>query len=414
MRTRLNRAMIILLMGAAGAPGLAEEPSLWQAKAVREAASPAQANSKSGIAMSAPEIVVPSAGLPAEIRDQNANNNLDVVVHDRRVFLAFRTAPSHFASPKATLYVISSADERVWEYEAQFNLETDLREPRFLSFDGRLFLYFGVLGAKSTSFEPQGAKVVERKGPGKWTAPEKFYESGFMPWRAKTLNGKAYMLGYTGGANIYNGKGSSLDVHWLTTADGRNWRPVVEGQPVVLRGGTSETDFVFMDDGALIAVSRDEEGDEMGWGSKICRAEPGDLGHWRTVLDPKKYDSPLLFKHGSDVYLIGRRNVTDSGDYQIPGFDGKPHEVRTRAYQADFWKQPKRTSLWKVDPAKLSVEFVMDLPSKGDTCFPGLIQADKQTYVIYNYTSPLDGDDVSWLKGQSGQTLIYRVALRFP
>ena len=40
--------------------------------------------------------IVPSEGIPAEVRVGHANNNLDVVRHQGRVYLAFRTAPDFF------------------------------------------------------------------------------------------------------------------------------------------------------------------------------------------------------------------------------------------------------------------------------------------------------------------------------
>ena len=64
--------------------------------------------------LSDPVRVVPSSGLPAEVAPMNANNNLDVVRHDGRVYLAFRTAAVHFAGPEATLYLVSSTDEKTW------------------------------------------------------------------------------------------------------------------------------------------------------------------------------------------------------------------------------------------------------------------------------------------------------------
>ncbi|MEL6182365.1 MAG: hypothetical protein AAFS10_25640, partial [Myxococcota bacterium] len=105
--------------------------------------------------------VIPSAGLPAEAEIQLANNNLDVVRHEGRIYMAFRTAPYHFADAAATLHVFSSEDERTWSFETSINLETDLREPRLLSWDGRLLLYFAVLGAQPFAFEPQGMMVSE-------------------------------------------------------------------------------------------------------------------------------------------------------------------------------------------------------------------------------------------------------------
>ena len=44
----------------------------------------------------------------------------------------------------------------------------------------------------------------------------------------------------------------------MTTEDGIDWTPVVPGQPIGHEGGSSETDFAFADDGALIAVLRNE------------------------------------------------------------------------------------------------------------------------------------------------------------
>jgi len=363
--------------------------------------------------LSEPVIVVPSDGLPAGVELQNANNNLDVVAHDDRIFLAFRTAPSHFAGRRATLYVVSTADQETWEFEATFHLEKDLREPRLLSWNGRLFLYFAVLGSNPLNFEPGVMMFSERTAPGEWTEPEEFYEEGFIAWRTKTINGTPYMLAYVGGEGIYDVDPEPMRVHWLTTSDGANWEPVVPAQPVVLEGGCSETDFVFLDDGTLIAVCRNEMGDESGWGAKICRAEAETLGDWQCVGDTRKYDSPLMFRHGDEVYLIGRRNLNDSGDYDL-GFDDLNTTLQHLLYELDYWIHPKRTSLWHVDPQTLEVEFVLDLPSRGDTCFPGLIELDADRFLVYNYTSPLDGPDTIWVLGQLGPTQILRQEISFP
>src|SRR5262245_18996752 len=39
-----------------------------------------------------PSVVVPGSGLPPEINLLDANNNLDVVAHEGRIYFAFRTA----------------------------------------------------------------------------------------------------------------------------------------------------------------------------------------------------------------------------------------------------------------------------------------------------------------------------------
>jgi hypothetical protein len=357
-------------------------------------------------------VLVPSDALPPEVEPQAANNNLDVIRHAGRVFLVFRTAPSHFASDQTELYVVSREDPGDWRFEGRFHRGTDLREPRFLAIDDRLLLYFAVLGSDSLAFEPQGMMVTEYRAAGDWSEPEWAYQPGFIPWRVKTIDGVAYMTAYEGGENIYESDREPILVHWLTSRDGLTWEPVVSGQPVVLEGGSSETDFVFLDDGSLLAVSRNEAGDELGWGMKICRAQAEELGHWECVGDPRKYDSPLLFRHGGRVFLIGRRNLTDDGRYDL-GLDDLPPEMATQRYQMAYWVSAKRCALWEVDPESLEVRFLLDLPTRGDTCFPALLPTGPDSYLVYDYTSPTDGPDVSWVQGQNGPTQIYRVPLEF-
>ncbi len=364
-------------------------------------------------ALSDYEQVVPSAALPEGVETQNANNNLDAIEHGGRVFLAFRTAPYHFADKRAELFVVSTPDHVNYRFEGRFSMQTDLREMRLFNLGEKLFMVFAVLGDNPIDFEPQGMMVTEYEGPGQWTTPEYFYGEGFIPWRTKTIGGRVYLIAYEGGENIYDIDGEPIRVHWLTTEDGRQWVPVVPDQPVVLEGGSSETDFVLMDDGALVAVSRNEAGDdELGWGSKVCRAEPESLGDWRCVADRRKYDSPLLFRHGDGVWLLARRNVTDTGHYDLG--EGDTPQARTRRNLLAYSNAPKRCALWRVDPTTLEVAFVLDLPSRGDTCFPAIVPQDNGDILVYNYTSPIEAAEMSWLRGQGGPTLIYRLRLTLP
>ena len=74
-------------------------------------------------------------------------------------------------------------------------------------------------------------KVTEYQAPGMWTAPEDAYEPTFIPWRARVVNGTAYLIGYVGGEAIYSGSGNPIRIHFLKTTDGRNFEPVVPGKP---------------------------------------------------------------------------------------------------------------------------------------------------------------------------------------
>lgn len=83
-------------------------------------------------------------------------------------------------------------------------------------------------------------------------------------------------------------------------------------------------------------------------------------------------------------------------------------------YQVDYWTHPKRCALWRVDAESLAVEHVTDLPSRGDTCFPEILPLSDRRYLVFNYTSPLDGPDITWQEGQMGKTSIYYSVLSMP
>lgn len=376
------------------------------------------------VTLSKHEVLIPFASAIDGVVTQEANNNLDVAVFQGRTFLAWRTAPSHFASAETVMYVASEGPDG-WRFEGAFSQGTDLREPRFLVLDDRLILYFAVLGTNPFAFEPQGMMVTEYHGQDDWDEPEWLYEEGFIPWRAKVEDGKAYLIGYVGGENIYEVDGEPIRLHFLTTEDGRTLEPVVPGQPVVLEGGGSEADFTFLEDGSLIAVQRNEAGDEAsGWGSKICRAPANDLGNWTCQSDKKKYDSPLVFEHDGEVWLVARRNVTESGHYDLDQ-DELSAKDQTETYLVEYSFNPKRCALWHVYPESLTVEHEIDLPSRGDTCFASQLPKDDDTVTIYNYSNELEdavdckawpGDctDVDWWVGQSQATIIYRIDATLP
>lgn len=356
-----------------------------------------------------PVQVVPSDQMPDDVRSQGAHNNLDVAWHDGRLYLAFRTAPNHFASADAVLYVVSSDDLETWRFEGHFALGTDVREPQLLSMDGDLRIYFAELGTNPLAFEPAGTWTATYRRPGRWSDPEPVFAEDFIPWRIKPDDGRASVIGYTGGANIYDQRGD-ITVHWLASDDGVDWAPAFEGAEALLVGGASETDWVTAEDGEIVAVSRNEAGEGDEYGSKVCTAPADDPGDWTCRYDRRKFDSPLVFTHGDEVYLIARRSLGGNGDYDLRRNDLDADD-RFVTYQAAYSTSPKRCSLWRVDPIDRAVAHVVDLPSAGDTCFAELVRLDAHRYLVFNYTSPLEGADPTWLEGQLGPTSIYWTVL---
>ena len=353
--------------------------------------------------------IVPSDGLPPTVDVKRSNNNLDAIRFGGRTYLAFRTADSHFAGDSTVMNVVSSEDERTWRQEAKFSLGRDLREPRWLALKGRLFLYVSVLGTHSYSFDPVGVDVTELAPNGTFGPLQPAGLPGRIAWRTRTIDGRGYMTAYRGGEHLYSLNREPMDVELYATADGRHWQPADPAHPVVSRGGGSETDFALLPGGSLFGVIRNEEGDETGWGSKLCRATAGALGAWTCTSDPRKFDSPDVFTHDGEVYLFARRNLAHDGRYDLGAGSGFLRMLRN---QLAYITEAKRCSLWRYDPDSGKVGFVLDLPSRGDTCFASVLPGEKpDQIVVYDYSSNLDGPDLPWTAAQRRPTFIYRHVL---
>jgi hypothetical protein len=77
--------------------------------------------------------------------------------------------------------------------------------------------------------------------------------------------------------------------------------------------------------------------------------------------------------------------------------------------------QSKRCAIWRVDPQTRTATWALDLPSRGDTCFPEAVPTDDPNrWILYNYSSDVDGYDWGWLDGQMRPTFVYRMDLVFP
>ena len=356
--------------------------------------------------------IVPSTGLPPGVEVSTSNNNLDATRHsDGRVYLAWRTAPDHFAGPDTAIQVVSSDDERSWRFETRIAMRTDLREPRLLSFNGSLFLYMSQLGKRRWQFEPHGVLMTEKRPDGTWSRVNPIGLPGYIAWRTRIENDRPYMSAYLGGESIYRFDGKPLHVDLLTTQDGRTWRAADPERRSVYVGGGSEADFTLDAQGSLFAVIRNEAGDATGFGSKLCKAPAGRLAHWQCASDRRKFDSPNVFRFGHEIYVLARRNMTPDGRYDRVG----PFQLwKSIRNQLSYITTGKRCSLWRFDRKQLRIDFVLDLPSRGDTCFPAVVHnARSDVLAVYDYSSPIDRADVPWSVGQRQPTFIYRHLLQF-
>jgi hypothetical protein len=353
--------------------------------------------------------IIPGDGLPTAAVVMKSNNNLATIRHDGRIWLAWRTATTHFPSPDATMQVMSSEDERTWRMETSVTMGTDLREPQFLSLHGELFLYMTVLGDSAWSFSPKDVVALQRKPDGSWTVPAAIGLPRHVMWRIQTIAGRAYMTAYDKGESLYALTGGpSLEVKLLTTDDGWFWRSADPAHATIHAGGGSETDFAIGNEGHLFGIMRNEFGEAGRYGSLICTAHSSAIAEWRCLADKKKYDSPRVFAYDGEVYMVARRNITKSGDFERDVlFKG----IRN---QLSYISQGKRCSLWRFADDGTRIAFMLDLPSKGDTCFASIIPGEVPgEFIVYDYSSPLEGPDQAWSVGQRNPSVILRHVLQF-
>lgn len=341
--------------------------------------------------------LIPSENLPPEIEVQRANNNLDAVFYQGKYYVAFRTAPSHFASKKVRLYVMSSVDFEHWKYETEFFIKADLREPRFVEYHGKLYFYFFELGSNLFKFEPRYVCMSMYDG-NSWTQKQIINLDGFVPWRFRVHDDKIYLSAYYG-VDLYNNT-HRADLRLFTSQDGIHYTAISK-EPQVAIKGAEEGEFIFDVENNLWSIVRVE-----GAGSYLCYADKDSLGHWKKKFSKLKYDSSLLIELGGEIYLISRRHL--KGDATQVEF---PNKGQRRNNLLKYSLSRKVTAIFRINREKMEVEHVMDFPSTGDNAFPAAIRRDENSYYLLNYSSNINKRPKNWLRGQLGKTYIYWTVL---
>ncbi|MCS6895761.1 MAG: hypothetical protein NZZ60_06410 [Bacteroidia bacterium] len=333
-------------------------------------------------------------------RVYRSHNNVDITFFQGKYYLAFRTAPTHFPSRKAQIRIMHSSDLQEWTCDTSFCMGRDLREPRWLVWKGRLYLYFFAGSQSSWRFDSKGIIGATQEGNGRWDTFQIGW-AGWVPWRARAGDSVAYLSVYWG-RDLYGLRHHS-EVRLLCSTDGRSWHSLTPAPQLSLPHAT-ETDFWIESDGKLWAITRSE-----GRGSYLSYASSPD-SPWTSIALENKYDSPLLFGTPDGLYLIARRHLPGKADRAprvLPAF------IRRYWNLLLYSLSRKRTALYRIDTLHHRVEWLMDIPGWGDTAFPAIYPSRGEEFIIANYTNPLSGKDVWWLRGQLSRTVIYTARLRW-
>ena len=361
--------------------------------------------------LSDPWWLIPSSFLPKDVVAQQSNNNVSITFFDHRLYVAFRTSKTHFASKHTGLYVISTADGNSWKKEMEVFSGKDAREPFLVNINDTLRFYYFTAGTKMLKFEPGGIWMCELPKHGLWSTPKQIGPNSTVHWSIKNRRGGTYLTTYTGSHYQLEGE-ATVRLNFEKTNNGTDWLPVGDSATVYY-GGVSEVDFEFERSGQLWAVGRLEDGDNTGFGSHIFYADSGTLGEWHheAVADNRSFMSPRMFRHGDDFYVIARKQL---GKKEFGHADRLKSMKKQRLKNwVSYSLTPKTTALYKLNKSTKQLEWVVDMLGAGDTAFSSIVRLNANQFLVANYTSPPHKRKFSWLRGQLGKTLIYLQVISF-
>ncbi len=277
-------------------------------------------------------------------------------------YLAFRSCPEgHSVFPSSSIIILKSADSKEWKKVHQFSVPNrDVRDPHFLVFQNKLFVYTGTWFCESThpSMEQRelnkhlGYAVWTRDGL-EWNGPHMLEGTyGHYIWRAETWNNQAFLCG-------------RRKHQFREMARGDESKRITESALLVSDDGLAfktaglfqeqhgdETAFLFETGGEILAIARKGIAP-----AEICRSRPPFVAWQRKDLD-RFIGGPLLTKWGNR-YLVGGRKIAADG--------------------------LKTTMLYWLMNDQLFES--LELPSAGDNSYPGFVALSDQRALVSWYSS---------------------------
>jgi hypothetical protein len=320
------------------------------------------------------------------VSDGTHNSNTDLTFWNGHFYLCHQTSPYHLGSSRSRMLLWRSKDARSWEQVTVFKADSgEYRDPTFGQINGKLYLY--LLPNKERNPEPFTTAWSSSADGRNWTPLVEVDHPGWLYWRPKTIDGKTwYVTAY------WHEHGKSA---LLKSPNGERWEMVSQ----IFQGERNdETDFEFMADGRILSTARLEgkggwEGDPAS-GTLIATSAP-PYEQWSYARShTTRFDGPCLFPYNGRIYGVGR--------YQSSFFPRV-------AEQGGLFSR-KRTSLFQLDERGLTR--LTDLPSAGDTSYAGIAMRGNELYVSY-YTSDVK-EDPAWVVGMFQPSAIKMARVSLP
>ena len=285
----------------------------------------------------------------------------DMCRYNEYIYLAFRSCPDgHAVNPTSSIIVLRSKFGKKWEEVNRFDVQyRDTRDPHFLTFNDKLFLYTGTWYYGDPNNGRNKFNINEHLGYAVWTEDGTDWHEptllegtyGHYIWRAAAFDGKAYLCGRRKQefADLFpdNNGERIIESAMLESEDGLIWKK----KSLFQEKNGDETAFLFEADGTILAVARRGRNN-----AELCSSEL-PWKEW-TRHDLGEYiGGPMLVKWGKH-YLVGGRKKTDDGN---------------------------RTVLsWLIGNDLFQFA---EFPSGGDNSYPGFIELSPNRALVSYYSS---------------------------
>lgn len=286
----------------------------------------------------------------------------DLCRFNSQLYLTFRSCPDgHMVHSTASIIILRSRDDGAnWDQVQRFSVkDRDTRDPHFLVFRDRLFVYTGTWFSGPGTLKPEDYDVNKHLGFAAWSSDGGVWHSpvmlegtfGHYIWRAAAFEGKAYLCGRRKpGFEIGpRGEGEKIQSLMLESDDGLIWKKRAFFQETA----GDETAFLFEGDGTVLAVGRHGGGGN----AQLLRSRP-PYTEWERKDLGCAIGGPLLVKWGDWIMVGGRKTTKDKG--------------------------PK-TALWWLLGDELKE--IAELPSGGDTSYPGFVELSPERALVSYYSS---------------------------
>ena len=284
----------------------------------------------------------------------------DLVRFRGSYYLTFRSCPDgHMVHPTASIIILASDDTRDWQQVHRFQVaERDTRDPHFLVFRDKLFVYTGTWYSGPTTLARDDYDLNKHLGYAAWSEDGAAWHSpvmlegtfGHYIWRAAAFGDKAYLCGRrkAGFAIGPRGEGDEVESLMLESDDGLIWRK----RAVFQETAGDETAFLFEADGSILGIGRRGRAP-----AQLLRSSPPYTQWERTDLD-RYVGGPLLTKWGNRYVVGGRKTIGDAG--------------------------PKTSLCWLVGH---ELHEFAEFPSAGDNSYPGFLELAPDRAVVSYYSS---------------------------